>query len=69
MTKHISDSERLLQATLNRKYLELEQKDKEIKQLQREKDVLLSQRNEDKETINQLCRQISYLLLNKTIDV
>lgn len=69
MTKHISDSERLLQATLNRKILELEQKDKEIKQLQREKDVLLSQRNEDKETINQLCRQISYLLLNKTIDV
>ena len=69
MTKHISDSERLLQATLNRKNLELEQKDKEIKQLQREKDVLLSQKNEDKETINQLCRQISYLLLNKTIDV
>ena len=69
MTKHISDSERLLQATLNRKILELEQKDKEIKQLQREKDVLLSQKNEDKETINQLCRQISYLLLNKTIDV
>ena len=65
MTKHISDSERLLQATLNRKYLELEQKDKEIKQLQREKDVLLSQKNEDKETINQLCRQISYLLLNQ----
>ena len=65
MTKHISDSERLLQATLNRKYLELEQKDKEIKQLQREKDVLLSQRNEDKETINQLCRQISYLLLKQ----
>lgn len=65
MTKHISDSERLLQSTLNRKYLELEQKDKEIKQLQREKDVLLSQKNEDKETINQLCRQISYLLLKQ----
>lgn len=68
MTKQITDSERLLQMTLNRKYTELEEKDRQIKQLQREKEALLSQVREHKETINTLCRQISSLLLNKTIN-
>lgn len=61
MTKHVPDSERIATATLNRKYMELEEKDKVIKQLTRELDVLKTQLREDKETINQLCKQISYL--------
>ena len=68
MTKHITDSERLTQMTLNRKYTELEEKDKQIAQLTRELDCLKLQIREDKETINTLCRQISSLLLNKTIN-
>lgn len=68
MTKQITDSERLLQMTLNRKYIELEEKDREIKQLLREKEALLAQVRENKETINTLCRQVSSLLLNKTIN-
>lgn len=67
MTKQISDSERLTQMTLNRKYLELEEKDRQIKQLTREIDSLKLQVKEDKETINTLCRQISSLLLKKPI--
>lgn len=67
MTKQISDSERLTQMTLNRKYQELEEKDREIKQLQREIDALKIQHREDKETINQLCVQISSLILNQKI--
>lgn len=68
MTKHISDSERLTLAMLNKKETELKQKDQQIEQLQREKDVLLLQRREDKETINQLCKQISSLLLKSNIN-
>lgn len=68
MTKHISDSERLTLAMLNKKETELKQKDQQIKQLQREKDVLLSQRREDRDTINQLCRQISSLLIKQKIN-
>ena len=67
MTKQISDSERLTQMTLNRKYLELEEKDRQIKQLTREIDSLRLQVKEDKETINTLFRQISSLLLKKPI--
>ena len=67
MTKQISDSERLTQMTLNRKYLELEEKDRQIKQLTREIESLRLQVKEDKETINTLCRQISSLLLKKPI--
>jgi predicted RNase H-like nuclease (RuvC/YqgF family) len=59
--KHVTDSERIATATLNRKYMELEEKDKQIKQLTRELDVLKSQLKEDKETISQLCKQVSYL--------
>ena len=66
MTKQITDSERLLQMTLNRKYTELEEKDRQIKQLQREKESLLSQVREHKETSNTLCRQVSSLLLTKS---
>lgn len=68
MTKHITDSEKLTQMTLNRKYTELEEKDKQIAQLTRELDCLKLQIRENKETINTLCRQISSLLLNKTIN-
>ena len=67
MAKQITDSERLTQLTLNRKYQELEEKDREIKQLQREIDALKIQHREDKETINQLCVQISSLILNQKI--
>lgn len=67
MPKQITDSERLTQMTLNRKYQELEEKDRQIKQLTREIDSLKLQVKEDKETINTLCRQISSLLLKKPI--
>ncbi len=67
MPKQITDSERLTQMTLNRKYQELEEKDRQIKQLTREIDSLRLQVKEDKETINTLCRQISSLLLKKPI--
>ena len=67
MAKQITDSERLTQLTLNRKYQELEEKDRQIKQLQREIDALKIQHREDKETINQLCVQISSLILNQKI--
>ena len=43
--------------------MELEKKDKEIAQLQKELDCLKLQLQEDKETISQLCKQISYLFL------
>lgn len=67
MPKQITDSERLTQMTLNRKYQELEEKDRQIKQLTREIDSLRLQVKEDKETINTLCRQISSLPLKKPI--
>lgn len=65
MTKHITDSEKLVQLTLNRKYMELKEKDKQIAQLQRELDCLKLQLKEDKETISQLCRQLSTLFLKQ----
>lgn len=68
MTKQITDSERLTQLTLNRKYMELEEKEKQIIQLRRELEALRLQLREDKETINQLCRQISSLLLKQKQD-
>ena len=68
MTKQITDSERLTQLTLNRKYMELEEKEKQITQLRRELEALRLQLREDKETINQLCRQISSLLLKQKQD-
>lgn len=68
MAKHISDSEKLVQLTLNRKYSELEQKDKKIKQLERELECLKIKLKEDKETISQLCKQLSYLSLKMRQD-
>jgi predicted RNase H-like nuclease (RuvC/YqgF family) len=68
MGKTISDSERLTQITLNRKYRELEGKDKEIERLTRENEALLLQIREYKDTINQLCRELSSLVLNKHIN-
>ena len=65
MPKHITESEKLVQLTLNRKYMELEQKDKEIAQLQKELDCLKLQLKEDKETISQLCHQLSNLFLKQ----
>ena len=61
MTKHISESEKLVQLTLNRKYMELEEKDKQIKQLTRELEVLKLNIKEDKDTIYNLCNQINRL--------
>jgi predicted RNase H-like nuclease (RuvC/YqgF family) len=43
--------------------MELEQKDKQIKQLERELESLKLQIKEDKETISQLCKQLSTLFL------
>lgn len=65
MTKQLSDSERLMQITLNRKYLELEEKDRTIKQLGREIEVLKLKIKEDKDTINQLCKQVAYLSIKQ----
>ena len=62
--KHLSDSERLTQLTLNRKYMELEEKDRVIERLQRENGCLKLQIAEQKETISNLCNQISRLFLN-----
>ena len=65
MWKTISDWEKLVQLTLNREYMELEQKDKQIKQLERELETLKLQIKEDKETISQLCHQLSTLFLKQ----
>lgn len=65
MTKHITDSERLTQMTLNRKYMELEEKEREIKRL----NTLLSckdvQIREYQNSVKTLCRQINDLVLNQ----
>jgi predicted RNase H-like nuclease (RuvC/YqgF family) len=45
--------------------MELEQKDKQIKQLERELETLKLQIKEDKETISQLCHQLSTLFLKQ----
>lgn len=65
MAKHISESEKLVQLTLNRKYMELEQKDKQIKQLEREKSCLELQVKEYKEIVSDLCVQINRLVLKQ----
>ena len=65
MTKQITESEKLVQLTLNRKYMELEQKDRRIKQLEREKSCLELQIKEFKEIISDLCIQINRLVLKQ----
>ena len=65
MAKQITESEKLVQLTLNRKYMELEQKDKQIKQLERELECLKLQVKEYKETISNLCVQINRLILKQ----
>ena len=65
MTRHITDSERLTQQALNRKYMELEEKDRQIKKLE----TLLSckdiQIREYQNSVKVLCRQINDLVLNQ----
>ena len=51
--------------TLNRKYMELEQKDKQIQKLEREIDCLKLQINEYRETVSQLCVQMNHLFLKQ----
>ena len=65
MAKQITESEKLVQLTLNRKYMELEQKDRRIKQLEREKSCLELQVREFKEIISDLCIQINRLVLKQ----
>ena len=67
MAKQITDSERLTQMTLNRKYLELEEKEREIKQLRRLLDCKDVQIREYKNSIKTLCTQIHDLIFNKRI--
>lgn len=59
--KHVSESERLLQATLNKKYMEIEELKKVIHQLQKEKDCLNMRIREYKDCNVMLCKQIAYL--------
>lgn len=65
MTRHITDSERLTQAALNRKYMELEEKERQIKKLE----TLLSckdiQIREYQNSVKVLCRQINDLVLKQ----
>ena len=61
MTKHITEWERLLQITLNKKYTEIKEKDKIITQLQVELNRLRMQLAENKDTIYNLCNQINRL--------
>lgn len=64
MTRTISDSERLTQMTLNRKYMELEDKEREIKQLRRLLAAKEIQINEYKNSIKILCNQVHDLIFN-----
>ena len=68
MAKQITESEKLVQLTLNRKYMELEQKDKQIKQLERELECLKMQVKEYKEIVSDLCVQINHLVLKQKQD-
>lgn len=68
MAKQITEGEKLIQLTLNRKYMELEQKDKQIKQLEREKSCLEMQVKEYKEIVSDLCVQINRLVLKQKQD-
>ena len=65
--KTISDSERLTQLSLNKKIQELKQKEKEIQELENTIEALNMRLEENKETINILCRQISSLVCNQHI--
>jgi predicted RNase H-like nuclease (RuvC/YqgF family) len=65
--KTISDSERLTQLSLNKKIQELKQKEKEIQELVNTIEALNTKLEENKETINILCRQISSLVCNQHI--
>lgn len=64
MPRTISDSERLTQMTLNRKYMELEDKEREIKQLRRLLAAKEIQINEYKNSIKILCNQVHDLTFN-----
>ena len=63
--KHITDSERLTQATLNRKYIEIEQKDREIERLNRIIECKNIQIKEYKNSVRTLCDQIHDLVFNR----
>ena len=67
MTRTISDWERLTQLSLNKKIQELKQKEKEIQELENTIEALNKKLEENKETINILCRQISSLVCNQHI--
>ena len=67
MWNYVSDWERLTQLSLNKKIQELKQKEKEIQELENTIEALNSRLEENKETINLLCRQISSLVCNQYI--
>lgn len=69
MTKHITDSEKLTQMALNRKYIEIEKRDKRIAELEKIIEGLNIQIHEQKNTISQLCSQLSRLFLKSRNDV
>lgn len=66
MTRHISDSERLTQAMLNRKETELTEKEREIKNYQAQLRALTAHITELKESNKILCAQIQYLISKRT---
>ena len=66
MTKQVSDWERLMQATLNRKYMELEEKERVIRNYQAQLRAMSQHISELKLTNKQLCRQVQYLILKQT---
>jgi predicted RNase H-like nuclease (RuvC/YqgF family) len=67
MWNYVSDWERLTQLSLNKKIQELKQKEKEIQELENTIEALNNRLEENKETINLLCRQISSLVCNQHI--
>ena len=67
MWNYVSDWERLTQLSLNKKIQELKQKEKEIQELEDTIEALNTKLEENKETINLLCRQISSLVCNQHI--
>ena len=67
MWNYVSDWERLTQLSLNKKIQELKQKEKEIQELENTIEALNTKLEENKETINLLCRQISSLVCNQHI--
>ena len=67
MAKQVSDWERFTQLTLNKKLQELKQKEKECEALKQTIKSLEERLEENKETINTLCRQIPTLVCNQYI--